>query len=152
MPISGPFQWEIRAYVIGGAADVWKNDRSRSIGGFGPGAPKTSDLPYAGRGGSFGGDDLDDVRTLTIPLYTVGTGASDLARQESAMSNLASLETAWAYSNVDVRLDGWLPGRRFYIMGRPRGIDEDLSKLTFGHVAVLCTFVTTVDNRMHPVV
>ena len=153
MPLSAPYTLELRGYTIGHAGDAWKVRRDQSIGGFGHPAPKDSDLPYEGRDGSFGGDDNEDVKVFTFPLRTVGSGLTDLARSEAAMANLLALETAWvAVTNAaDVRLDIWLPGRRCYLNGRPRGLDPDLSGLTFGHITALATFVTTVDHVIHPV-
>lgn len=148
--IDTPFQWQIRDYLIG-APGPWRNDRSRTIGGLGNPEPKTNDLPYSGRDGSHGGQDFEGVRTITIPLFTDGTGANDLARQEDANASLGALEAAWALSAVDIRLYCWLPGRPFYMEGRPRGIDADLSLLTFGRIAVMATFVSTEDSALYPV-
>lgn len=146
--ITAHWQWQIRDYLIGTGA--WLNDRSRSIGGLGNPEPKISDLPYAGRDGSFGGQDSKGVRTITIPLLTNGDGITDEDRQADANANLEGLEAAWALSAIDIRLDCWLPGRPFYAWGRPRGIDADLSKLTFGRIEVLCTFATTEDSTLYP--
>lgn len=147
--ITARFQWQIREYLFGTGA--WLNDRSRSIGGLGNPEPKTTDLPYTAADGSYGGEDFEGPRTITIPLLTNGTGSTPTARQEAANASLTALEAAWALSSTDLRLDSWLPGRPFYVYGRPRGLDADLSLLTFGRISVLVTFVTTEDSTLHTV-
>lgn len=148
MAVTVPFQWELNGYLMG-PLTVWSNDRTQRISGLGTPRPKTNDLPFVGRAGSHGGNDVEGDVVITIPLYTAGVGATELLRQEAAMNNVEALTAAWATSVVDVRLDGFLPAHLFYVMGRPRGVDFDYSNLTFGLVRALCTFETTIDPLIH---
>lgn len=106
------------------------------ITGLGVPRVKTADLEYADANGSYGGKDRLDVRVITVPLVIRGSTAT------GAMDGLETMNTAWAPSIVDLPLYIRLPGfGKFYVNGRPRGLDADLKDMQFGAVHALATFV-----------
>lgn len=106
------------------------------ITGLGVPRVKTTDLSYTDRDGSYGGVDRLDVRVITVPLIIRGATAT------AAMDGLEAMNTAWAVSAVDIPLYMRLPGfGKFYVNGRPRGLDADLKDMQFGAVHALATFV-----------
>ena len=104
--------------------------------GLGLPAVKTSDVDLQEDDGAYPGRDLLEARVLTFP---VGWGGSTPA---AAMEDLATLSTAWAPSrSTELELHAMLPGwGHFYVVGRPRGLVEDLSRLKNGEGEALLTF------------
>lgn len=137
-------QFELRATLLGRGTNI-KPSRRTGIGGLGSTPVKSHDLPLTAATGSYGGEDEGDVRVVTIPFYMDGATA------EAAYESLVNDTTGtWRRSDVDLPLHMWLPTiGRCYVNGRPRGVEADLSQITFGLIEVLCTFETTVDPTLY---
>lgn len=116
------------------------------IDGLGIPAARTADQQRGALAGDVGGDDVPQKRVITI---SVGLQGNDLAadaadgttRQEAAFQLFDDLKTAWAPSQVNIPLlvqisTYWT---RTY-MGRPRGVDEDMSRSCDGVIRCLLTF------------
>lgn len=104
--------------------------------GLGLPATKTGDVELDQADGSYPGRDYLAARVLTFP---VGWGGSTPA---AAMEDLRTLSDAWAPERVDtLELHMSLPGwEHFFVVGRPRGLIEDLAGLKSGEGAALLTF------------
>lgn len=95
------------------------------ITGLGVPAPRTSDLDLP-TGGTLGGRDLPAVRRIGLAVVLV-PGDTDL------MELVADLNDAWAPASDDTTLSIQLPGMDLTAWtGRPRGVDLDLSGISFG--------------------
>lgn len=117
------------------------------ISGLGVPPTKTADTPLDGQDGSSGAPDFLDVRTLTIPLIINGTDAGD------AFTLLAALNTAWAPAedSVDLELTLTLPSwDPFVVVGRPRGVDVDMTEMGAGVMRALCRFDGLNPNFQSP--
>lgn len=116
------------------------------IDGLGIPAPRTFDQPRGALAGDVGGDDVPQKRVITISIGLQGDemaadAADGTTPLEAAMQLFDDLKTAWVTSTVNVPLvvqmgNYWA---RTY-MGRPRGVDEDLSESCSGVIRCLLTF------------
>lgn len=104
--------------------------------GLGLPAPKTNDVDLDDADGSYPGRDRLTSRVLTFP---VGFGGTTPA---AVMDDLRTLSEAWTTVAVgQVELHAQLPGwGHFYVVGRPRGLVEDLTNLKGGEGLALLTF------------
>lgn len=103
--------------------------------GLGHPGTKPGDFDLDDANGTFQGPDLLTDRTLTFPVMWHGT-------QAEVMNELRELAETWSVSDETVRLYARLPGwGRWYVIGKTRGIVEDLSLLSSGEGAGLLTFV-----------
>lgn len=126
-------QFELRG-TLHGTGTTFDNDRGGWTG-LGLPAWKTQDVELDGDDGSFLGRDYYASRILTFPVTWHGT-------QAEVMESLLDLTDAWSRSSSDLELWMRLPGwGLFYVTGRPRGLQEDLSRLASGEGAALLTFV-----------
>lgn len=104
------------------------------ITGLGIPNTRTSDQPRGHLSGDFGGDDVLEKRTLTIP---VGINADT---QGEAWTLLTALKTAWGPSLLDIPLVLNIAGSTLTYQGRPRGFDLQAPYLGQGWADVLLTF------------
>ena len=108
-------------YALGPAEQV-------NIGGLGVPAPKTADVDLYHEDGAYGSPDYMGVRIIDVPFLLLGTPAQ-------VGGWVKDLHTVWAPSTTDIPLYMQLPGfGKFYVNGRPRGFDADLTNLQFGQV------------------
>jgi len=129
------YQVELGGVLIGGAGGM-SSIAPPGIVGLGKPTPKSADVPLQLADGAYGAPDWADVRTVTVPILIDGTTAA------AAWNAFATISAAWGPSTVDVQLYLRLPGLgRVYLVGRPRGLAEDLSLLPEGIVNCLGTFV-----------
>lgn len=130
------YQWQLVDTLFGrGAGDTWLQQMGQSIEGLGAPDVKTQDVPYAGRDGSAGNPDFNDVRLITIPAMIRS------ATPEDATTAFAALQSAWAPVAADVDLTFQLPGPvKPEVHGRPRGFTEDFSLVYRGVIKVLLRF------------
>lgn len=113
------------------------------ISGLGVPTTKTADTVFDGRDGSFAAPDFLDVRVITIPLIIAGADA------DAAFSLLADANDAWAPARdgVDLELEMTLPvWGDVAFLGRPRGMDVDLSLVGDGIAKALCRFDATAPS------
>ena len=162
--IDRDYQLELRSMLMGDNT-MYTIDRSRgAIKGLGMPPAKTADTELDHADGSYGGEDYTGPRVITVALLIKGsensgtwndadstwngsggtwdtTGGSGTS-PGGALNGLSALNDAWAASTTDIPLYLRLPGwGKFHVNGRPRGLDEDLSLLTFGLIVVMATFV-----------
>lgn len=97
---------------------------------------KTSDVDLEQADGAYSGRDFLASRVLTFPVGWGGHGPEDV------MLDFSELLEAWRPSREDdLELWAMLPGwGRFYVVGRPRGLTEDLTMLKSGEGRALLTF------------
>jgi hypothetical protein len=96
------------------------------ITGLGVPAPRTADLDLP-TGGTLPGRDLPARRTIGIPVAILGDNAA------AVMDSVATLNAAWAPTSTDTTLEICLPGMgTIRWVGRPRGVDLDLTDLYTG--------------------
>lgn len=110
------------------------------ISGLGVPQTKSADTSYDGRDGVFAAPDYLDVAPITIPLILNG------ADTDAALALLDALNTAWAPARDGVDLElgiavgtGW---SKIYL-GRPRGVEADLTEVGNGVILALCHFDAT---------
>ena len=104
--------------------------------GLGLPATKSQDVELDQANGSYPGRDYLTSRLLTFPVAFGGSSPADV------MLDLLELTEAWSPSLVDLELHGQLPGwGHFHVVGRPRGLIEDLSNLKSGEGRAMATFV-----------
>lgn len=130
------FHLEVRGKLHGpGTGLDWDRDAGGWTGLGHPGTkPGDFDLDDAD-GTDQSAPDLLTDRTLTFPVVWHGTPAE-------VMTELSALTAAWTVSDEILPLYGRLPGwGRFHVLGKTRGIAEDLSLLASGEGAGLLTFV-----------
>lgn len=128
------YQFEIRTTLLGDGSS-YPLDHSAPIGGIGN-QVKIQDVDLRHGDGSYGGTDRKAARVITIPILIKGTASA----VGSAFKTLN--DTTWALSTTDIPLYLQLPGiGKFYVNGRPRGVDEDLRWIDVGLIRCLLTFI-----------
>lgn len=113
------------------------------IKGLGIPATKTADTSFDGRDGVFAAPDFLDARLVTVEFILLGTSP------ENAAALLDDLNTAWgpARDGVDVVLTITMPGfGPASLVGRPRGVDADLTDMKNSTFRALCAFFGTDPN------
>ncbi|MEO7836978.1 MAG: hypothetical protein ABIS21_04995 [Acidimicrobiales bacterium] len=127
---------ELRATLMGATTIYRLAMGGAAIGGLGVPGVKATDLDLTDQAGAYGGRDRNGVRVVTVPLVIRTASAS------SAMVGVSAMNATWAPSTSDIPLYFRLPGfNKFYVNGRPRGLDVDLKDMQFGIVRCLGTFV-----------
>lgn len=109
---------------------------------------RVQDTARPRRHGVTASDDLLGARTVTFEVTVQGA----LTALETALTNLSA---AFAPSNADTWLDLRVTGSpsEYALLGRPRGVEWDLSRrFTFGLADARCTFVATDPNKYGPAV
>ena len=131
--VTEPYHLELRGKLHGPGTSIhWGTD---GWGGFGH-TVKSQDVELDQADGSVAGRDYLSSLVLTFPAEFGGSGPADV------MLDLADLLEAWGPSVVDLELHAWLPGwEHFYVVGRPRGLVSNLSRMPRGEGAALLTFV-----------
>lgn len=128
------FQLELRLLLMGAGTEY--EIGPGAITGLGQTPVKSADVELDHADGSYGSPDYSGARTLTIPLLVHGDDPAD------CMDNFSTLLAAWVPSTSDIPLYIQLPGwGKFYVNGRPRGLDDDMSRLKSSEIAALATFV-----------
>ena len=104
--------------------------------GLGLPPTKTNDVDLQDADGAYPGRDRLSTRVLTFP---VGWGGTTPA---AAMNDLRTLADAWSpEASTTIELHAQLPGwGRFFVVGRPRGLIDDLTNLKAGEAVALLTF------------
>lgn len=128
------FHLELRGYLHGPGtaidygADGW--------GGLSTVVVKTSDFTLEQADGDYPGRDYLASKLLTFPLVWGGGTPAE------AMDTLADLTDVWGPErDTELELHAQLPGwGHFFVIGRPRGLVEDLRNLKSGELAAIATF------------
>lgn len=108
------------------------------IGGLLARRVKAADVSLDGADGAYGSIDFEDVKVITVP-YEIGT--QETLTQAEALLAFLELGEAWAPQAVDIELHIQLPGiGHVYVVGRPRGLDDDLADVESGVCAGFATF------------
>lgn len=142
--IVADYQLELRGLLHGPTTRFsWKTTWT----GLGVPAVKTTDVALDQQDGDYPGRDALTARILTFPVewggqVPIGGGDFRPGTPADVMTDLTSLSSAWATAETDqvqlhMRLPGW---GHFYVIGRPRGLVEDLTNLKSGEGAALLTF------------
>lgn len=122
------YQLEIRTTLMGDGTNYALGPYGQTIKGLGVPTPKTADVELYHDGGAYGSPDYMGIRIISVPFELGGTPAQ-------VGGWVKDLNTAWAPSTTDIPLYMQLPGfGKFYVNGRPRGFDADLTNLQFGIV------------------
>lgn len=133
--ITADWQLELRA-VLMGATSVYQLDDRTGITGLGEPPAKTADTDLAHADGAYGSRDYRSTRIITVGLFI------HRATPALAMTSLATLKAAWAPATTDIPLHLRLPGLgHVSLTGRPRELDVSITRLKFGRVDCLGTFV-----------
>lgn len=128
------FTYEIRTTLFGEGTNYGVDDAN--IDGLGIPPTKTADVELWGDDGSYGSPDYLGVRIILIPLIFEGTPSQVGGWLKTWQT------TTWAPAASDVPLYMQLPGfGKFYVNGRPRGLDADITNLPYGRVTAEATFV-----------
>lgn len=135
--ITTDYQLELRGLLMG-AGTIFDNGAG-GWGGLGVPSPKTADVELEQGDGVYPGRDYTPARMLTFPLAWGGTDPA------TAMDRFRTLCDAWETERTDelelhMQLPGW---GHFYVIGRPRGLAEDLSRLKSGEGAAMASFLAT---------
>lgn len=147
MPVSADYQAELRGLLMGSGTVYGIGPRPASIEGLGLMQPKTNDLEYAHKDGSFAGQDKRGIRVVTVPIIIRQTTAAN------AMNSVNTLKTAWDVATIDIALTFQLPGWGvFHVNGRPRGLDVEIPTELKQRFAITClgTFVCTTPTIFFP--
>lgn len=138
------YHLELRGLLMGpGTRFHWSGPWS----GFGH-VVKSYDVDLEGADGVYPARDALAAKLLSFPI---GWGGSDAA---DAMTDFSELLEAWRPASTGgelLELHGSLPGwEHFFVVGRPRGLVEDLSKLKSGEGSALCSFLATDPTIYYP--
>jgi hypothetical protein len=120
--------------VTFGTGTNYRFDERGGIAGIGVPTPKSHDVDLKSGDGAYSGADRKSVRIITIPFVVLGTSPSD------AMDNFQTLCGAFVEQASDITLELYLPGNHFTVAGRPRGLNEDLSRLKASVIPCLARF------------
>lgn len=105
------------------------------IEGLGVPQAKTADVDLVGQDGAYAAADFMGVRTILIH-FLISQATPDLA-----LAAFATLSTAWEPAVADVQLHLQLPGvAEVYYLGRPRGLEADLTLLREGIIDAIGDF------------
>lgn len=129
------WQLELRT-LLHGPASLYIVDRDRgAYKGLGVPPVKAKSVPLDGADGSYGAPEFLSSRVITAAFIIKASTPA------AAMNALTAINTAWASSTTDIPLYLRLPGwGKFHVNGRPRGVDEDISRAALGIIPLLCTF------------
>jgi len=131
--ITGDYQVELGSVLIG-MTGRWI--APPGVAGLGVPTPKSADVDLQQAAGAYGSPDWAAQRTVTVPVLIDGTTGA------GAYALFAPMVAAWSPSTIDVELHLQLPGfGHVKLIGRPRGLSEDLSLLPEGIINCLATFV-----------
>ena len=130
------YQLELRTTLMGyGSSYPIDHERMNSYTPLGDQAYKNQDVELKHGDGSYGGSDRLGPLAFTFPLYFQGTAST-------AASAIQTMRTTWAPSTSDLPLYHQIPGvGKFYVNGRPRGVQVDARDLEFGRVLFVAFFV-----------
>lgn len=131
--VTEPYHLELRGKLHGPSTPIhWGTSGWAGLGHN----VKSQDVDLDQADGAVAGRDYLTSKVLTFPAEFGGTGPANV------MLELGELLEAWKPSVVDLELHAWLPGwEHFYVVGRPRGLTEDLSAMPKGEGRALLTFV-----------
>ena len=136
--VTAPYQVELRGLLMGSGTVYAIGPAPAVIEGVGGIAPvKSADVELAHQDGSYGANDYQGVRVITVPII-IRSGS--MAASNSALD---ALTTAWAPSTTDIALWWRLPrsdNKRSWVMGRPRACTPEYRLWKGGAIPVLCTF------------
>jgi hypothetical protein len=137
------WEFEMNGLLTGGAT-AYRIDRAggKRVEGFGVPQTKTADVDLPMAHGAYPSPDFMGVRVITVP-YKI-----HFVDPDDAMAAFLALCYAWEPVEADLELHGQLPGLRFHVVGRPRGVQDDLRDLTFGTVYALARF-DCLDPALH---
>lgn len=136
---------EIRA-LLHGPGTLYMVDRERgAYKGLGTPAPKANTVPLDQADGAYGAPEYSGTRIITAAFMIKASTPA------AAMNALAAANTAWASSTSDIplylKLAGW---GKFHVNGRPRGLDEDISRAELGIIPILCSFEALTPTIVTP--
>jgi hypothetical protein len=136
--LNGDFEFQLHNTLYGrGNGGVYLQSNKNAVDGIGIPTPKTQDVKYWGRDGSYGNPDYNDVRIITITGFVRDKTGS----VATAVTNYKNLLSAWAPINADTDLAFQLGGAlKFYVNGRPRGITTDMTNIRAAVIWVLLRF------------
>lgn len=135
------FTYEIRTTLFGAGTNYKIDDEN--IAGLGTAPVRSADVELFHEDGSYGSPDTYGPRVILLPLLFNGT-ASQVGGWVKTWQT-----TLWVKTSTDIPLYLQLPGYgKFYVNGRPRGFDVDLTNLKFGLVTAEATFVA-LDPTIH---
>ena len=127
----------LRGLTIGDGTDYPLTEPGPT--GLGVPTPRIADQERGGLDGHVGGYDVLPRRVITIP---VGVNATD---DLEAWTLYDALKLAWKPSQEDIPLVLSFAGATLTYMGRPRGLEPELSYVGQGWVSALCHF-----EALHP--
>lgn len=105
------------------------------IEGLGVPQAKTADVDLVGQDGAYASPDFMGVRAILIH-FTI-----NLTTATAALAAFDSLAAAWEPVTADVELHLQIPGRgEVYYLGRPRGLEADLTLLSEGVIDAIGDF------------
>lgn len=103
------------------------------IEGLGVPDAKTQDVESFGQDGVYANPDYNQLRVITLSIIIRSTASA-------ASTTLTALNSAWQPVTTDTDLGIRLPGYKFYVNGRPRGLKPDLKLHKFGVIRALLRF------------
>lgn len=128
-----PYQFILDGDVFGAGTTVHVD--AKGIEGLGVPDAKTQDVVWAYRDGAYGNPDYTALRLITIPAIIRA------ATETAALTELKTLETAWAPRAADTTLTMTFPSwGSVTATGRPRGLKADLTRARRGVIHVLLRF------------
>lgn len=131
--ITADWQIELRGTLMGAATGF--RITPPGIEGLGVPQVKDNDVELDGADGSYATRDYNAGRLVTVAFLVTA------ATQSAALARLRDLNTVWApATSADLQLHMRLPGWRFKVLGRPRGVEQDISAARFGVVKALASF------------
>lgn len=140
MPLTQDWQVEIRGTVTGAGTDFQIEEGG--ISGLGVPPAKTNDVDRGHASGAYFGRDYTGVRVITIPYVISVNEGTDAEKAANAGGLFLWLCDLWEASETDIVLAMQLPGfGQVSFEGRPRGLVDDLSRLSVGVARGLATFM-----------
>jgi hypothetical protein len=133
--LTADFQFQLHNTLYGrGNGGVYLEAHKNAIEGLGVPDAKSQDVAYTRADGSYANPDYLTMRLITISALVKGPDATTM------MGSYKSLTQAWVPQTADTDLAFQLPGFKFYVNGRPRGLKADITNMRYGVVSVLLRF------------
>lgn len=132
--LTANYQFQLHQDLFGRNNNSVRIDATTPIEGLGVPEAKTQDVMLWGQDGVYANPDYESMRIITIPALIRATS------EGAAFSAFYTLKTKWHIGTGSTDLAIQLPNYKFYVMGRPRAIKEDLKLQKSGVIRCLLRF------------
>lgn len=142
--LAADWEFQLHNTLYGRATNGVSLDATASppVDGLGVPDTKSQDVESFGQSGAYPNPDYSLPRVITLAVIIRSTAST-------AGTTLVALNTAWQPVTSDTDLGIQLPGYKFYVNGRPRGLKPDMKLHKFGVIRALLRFDCVLDPSIH---